>query len=77
MAQQRPTAVPGGHLPLGQAREELGQLDGYGADTWRGDGVSGRQRRKVEWVIRCAGPPAARITVRSERAGTVRLRVGE
>ena len=67
----------GAELLLGQAREELGQLDGYGADTWRGDGVSGRQRRKVEWVIRCAGPPAARITVRSERAGTVRLRVGE
>ncbi len=63
----------GAELLVGKAREELGQLDGYGGDAWRGNGVSGRQRRKVRWVIRCSGKPAARIVVRSGRAGTVRL----
>lgn len=65
----------GDKLLSGKDREELGQLDGYGGETWRGDGVSGRQRRKVEWVVRFAGEPAARIEVRSPRAGTVRLQV--
>ncbi len=65
----------GDELLVGSKRQELGQLEGYGSDTWRGDGQSGRQRRKVEWVVRFADRPSARIEVRSSRAGTVRLEV--
>ena len=67
----------GDELAVGEARRELGQLDGYGAGVWRGDGVSGRQRRKVEWIVRFAGAPAGRIEISSERAGTVRLDLGD
>lgn len=67
----------GAELLAGQERTELGQLDGYGAGGWRGDGVSGRQRRKVEWVVRFAGEPSGTIEVRSDRAGKVRLDVAD
>ncbi len=60
-------------LISGKVSEQIGHLDGYGSGPWRGDGLSGRQRRKVEWVVRFAAEPAAHIEIRSERGGTVRL----
>jgi hypothetical protein len=63
----------GDELLSGAPRMELDQLDGFGSGPWRGDGVSGRQRRKAEWIVRFAGQPRAQIEVRSRRAGTVHL----
>ncbi|MBT6143958.1 MAG: carboxypeptidase [Gemmatimonadetes bacterium] len=82
MKKVRPVAArielgQGDELILGNDCQELGQLDGYGAGGWRGDGVSGRQRRKVEWVVRFAHEPSARIEIHSQRAGTVRLELRE
>lgn len=71
--QARIQLAEGDELLAGDEREQIGQLEGYGSGVWRGDGVSGRQRRKVEWVVRFAGTPAATIEIRSQRAGTVRL----
>jgi murein tripeptide amidase MpaA len=52
-------------LLVGDAKEEIGHLDGYGG------------RRKVEWVVRFAGEPAGRIEIAGEKAGVVRLDLAE
>jgi len=64
-------------LLAGDAREEIGHLEGYGTGPWRGDGMSGRQRRKVEWIVRFDEEPAGQIEVSGQRAGTVRLDLSE
>lgn len=66
-----------GTIVSGQEIEYLGQLAGFGGGPWRGDGVSERQRRKVEWVVRLEGRPQGTIEVRSQRAGTVRLALAD
>lgn len=48
-------------LIVGDAKEEIGHLSGYGG------------RRKVEWIVRFADTPVAKIDVVSQKAGVVRL----
>jgi murein tripeptide amidase MpaA len=52
-------------LLVGDAKEELGHLGGYGG------------RRKVEWVVRFAGEPAAEFHIISQKAGVVRLSLAD
>jgi hypothetical protein len=72
-------ALPAGAtLVTGQAREELGQLEGRAykpvmPTSWAGWGGDATEDRvKVEWVVRAAEGAAVEITLRHERAGTVR-----
>ena len=51
----------GDELLVGDPREEIGHLDGYGG------------RRKVEWIVRFAGEPSGEIEIAGQRAGMVRL----
>ena len=53
----------GDTLLTGDAKQEIGQLKGYGG------------RRKVEWTVRFAGDPVATLEISSKKAGTVRLNV--
>ena len=53
--------APEDELLHGQAKEEIGHLDGYGG------------RRKVEWIVRFAAQPTATVEVVSQKAGVVRL----
>lgn len=48
-------------LLMGDAKQEIGQLSGYGG------------RRKVEWTVRFETTPTGTIEISSKRAGTVRL----
>jgi len=48
-------------LLVGDARQEIGHIDGYGG------------RRKVEWTVRFSADIAATVEVASKKAGTVRL----
>lgn len=75
--QARLQLAAGDVILSGRQSMELGHLDGFGAGPWRGDGTSGRQRRKVEWVIRFAGEPAGTIEIQAQRAGTVRLAIAD
>jgi hypothetical protein len=50
-------------LVVGDERQEIGHIAGYGG------------RRKVEWTVRFAAAPSARIEIVSKKAGTVRLDV--
>ena len=52
-------------LLVGDARQEIGHLSGYGG------------RRKVEWTVRFAADPKAKIEILSKKAGVVRLEVAE
>jgi murein tripeptide amidase MpaA len=52
-------------LLVGQVREEIGHLHGYGG------------RRKVEWVVRFAGAPKGVIEVAGQRAGVARLDIAD
>ena len=68
----------GATLETGQAREELGQLEGRAyksaaANTWAGSSADETDdRAKVEWVVRA--PAGSRVSLRAshERAGTAR-----
>ena len=48
---------------MGDAKQEIGQLSGYGG------------RRKVEWTVRFETTPTGTIEISSKRAGTVRLNI--
>ena len=50
-------------LLVGDAKQEIGHLSGYGG------------RRKVEWTVRFAGDPTAAVEISSQKAGVVRLDV--
>jgi murein tripeptide amidase MpaA len=52
-------------LLVGDAKQEIGHLSGYGG------------RRKVEWTVRFADDPAATVEISSKKAGTVRLEVAD
>ena len=52
-------------LLIGDAKQEIGHLSGYGG------------RRKVEWTVRFAGNPAGTIEILSKKAGVVRLDVAD
>lgn len=53
----------GDTLLMGSARQELGNIEGYGG------------RRKAEWTVRFSGEPSGRVVVSSQRAGKVRLNI--
>jgi murein tripeptide amidase MpaA len=57
----------------GDVRQEIGQLDGYGGGGRIDRPSEGLRRKKVEWMVRFAGEPAAKIEVASQKAGVVRL----
>ncbi len=68
----------GAFLKLGQLREELDQLEGKAYKPasgfgWNADATE--ERAKVEWVISGGTGTDVKITVRHERAGTVRKTV--
>jgi murein tripeptide amidase MpaA len=50
-------------LLIGDAKQEIGHLSGYGG------------RRKVEWTVRFASGPTGSIEIASQKAGTVRLEI--
>jgi murein tripeptide amidase MpaA len=50
-------------LLMGDAKQEIGQLSGYGG------------RRKVEWTVRFETTPTGTIEISSKRAGTVHLNI--
>ena len=61
-------------LLVGDAKQEIGHLDGYGVGRLRIDRPSeGLRRKKVEWIVHFADQPAARIEVAAKKAGVVRL----
>ncbi|HXX86554.1 MAG TPA: M14 family metallopeptidase [Casimicrobiaceae bacterium] len=70
-------ALPGGaELVSGKRREELGQLDGKaykhtGISFWPDYHVTD-DRAKMEWVVRGRAGDRVALTVRHERAGTIR-----
>jgi murein tripeptide amidase MpaA len=75
-------ALPAGAaLVTGEPRVELGQLEGRAYKPvmptswagWGGDATD--DRAKVEWVVRGAAGTTVDITLRHERAGTVRANV--
>jgi murein tripeptide amidase MpaA len=75
-------ALPAGAALLtGEAREELGQLEGRAykpvmPTSWAGWGGDATEDRvKAEWVVRAAEGAAVEVTLRHERAGTVRAAV--
>ena len=69
------TLPEGAKIETGKAREEIGQLEGraYKAISpygWAADPTE--ERAKVEWVVRAKPGETVNVTVRHERAGTVR-----
>ncbi len=71
------TVPRGAELLIGKQRTEIGHLAGTGIlDEWESsrwtDGLSRRNRARVEWLVRGAGPLA--VEVKSERAGVLRAR---
>ena len=60
-------------LLVGDVRQEIGQLDGYGGGGRIDRPAEGIRRKKVEWMVRFAGETAAKIEVSSQKAGVVRL----
>ena len=52
-------------LLIGDAKQEIGHLSGYGG------------RRKVEWTVRFAGDAGGTVEIASKKAGTVRLDVAD
>jgi hypothetical protein len=70
---------PDGELLLGKVRDEYGQLEGKaykhtGVSFWPDYHVTD-DRLKIEWVVRCQAGGQILLTVRHERAGTVRATV--
>ena len=71
----------GARLETGNAREELGQLEGRaykpvvpsGWAGWSGDATE--DRAKVEWVVRARPGGSVKLTARHARAGAVRAEV--
>jgi murein tripeptide amidase MpaA len=66
-------------LQSGRPREDLGQLEGraYGnpaLGAWESSGVTS-DRAKVEWVVSAPTGGTVSLTLRHERAGTVRTKV--
>jgi len=67
----------GAALESGLAREELGQLEGraYKGASLMSPADPTADRAKVEWVVRAPQGGTARVALKHERAGTVRLEV--
>jgi hypothetical protein len=72
---------PGATLVTGAPREEIGQLEGRAykpvmPTSWAGwGGDATEDRAKVEWVVRGSEGGKVEVTVRHDRAGTVRASV--
>lgn len=54
-----------GEILSGEEKEEIGHLSGYGG------------RKKVEWIVRFDKAPEGKIEIKSEKAGVVRLEIGD
>jgi murein tripeptide amidase MpaA len=72
----------GAQLVAGEAEVELGHLAGRSAlagNAWKSPpffvGLPSEYARRIEWVMRGTGP--VEVEVRSEKAGTLRLRSGQ
>ena len=69
----------GATLETGQAREELGQLEGRAyapsAPAALGRSAATEDRAKVEWVVRAPTKGTIKLTARHERAGTATAEV--
>ncbi len=72
----------GAELVAGEAEVEIGHLAGRSAlagNAWKRPtffvGLPSEYARRIEWVLRGTGP--VEVEVRSEKAGTVRLRSGQ
>ncbi len=71
----------GARLETGNAREELGQLEGRAykpvtPSSWAGwSGDVSDDRAKVEWVVRAAAGTTIKLIAKHERAGVVRADV--
>ncbi len=64
----------GASLIMGEADQEVGQLEGRANKAFGGFGMPSPtdNQRVVEWVVRAPGGSALKVTARAERAGTVR-----
>jgi murein tripeptide amidase MpaA len=67
-----------GSIVTGKADQEIGQLEGrtnkiYGG--WFSSRNITDNQKRIEWVVRAASGGEAEITVRSDRAGTIRTRL--
>ncbi|GDX40147.1 hypothetical protein LBMAG21_04390 [Armatimonadota bacterium] len=68
----------GATLALGKQREEHGQLEGkaYKSCTpYDWDFDPSEERAKIEWVVRAKPGTEVKVTVKHQRAGTVRATV--
>jgi hypothetical protein len=67
----------GAKLETGKPREEPGQLEGraYRAAILDSQGGGTSDRLKVEWIVHAPRGGKVKLTVRHERAGTVRAEV--
>jgi hypothetical protein len=67
----------GATLKTGKAREENSQLDGWShvGASLAGWGISGEtsQRTRFSWVVEAPPGEVVRVTVRHDRAGTLRV----
>ena len=68
----------GGSIVTGKADQEVGQLEGrtnkiYGG--WFSSRNITDNQKRIEWVVRAPSGGEAEVTVRSDRAGTIRTRL--